>query len=114
MRSEEGGMVVRSIARLVWADGYSEDKKEPVIYLEPIYSLNHDPMLKKAFIEQARMLAGKLGIRLLFSKTFEDRESDSFKDTLQMFGSMAPYEYCDALRGIIDWEHNSSHQSIKL
>lgn len=106
IKDNEGKIKGRAILRLHW----DEEQKKPVIYMETIYPGNMRSNEKEALVNFAIQYAKELKVDLVSD---QNNGKDLYKGKIVSLGLKAPYEYCDAGRGIVD-EPYTMHSSAAI
>ncbi len=99
IKDGKGKIIARCILRLLW------DGERPVLFRERFYGANQDPRLSKEMEKAAKDLAKKLNIPITSSI-----EVTPYEKPLHALGGPAPYEYCDARRGVQNGPYTISKQ----
>ncbi len=91
LKNREGKIVSRAILRILW----DSKNKKSVLFMESIYPPEVDFRYQQAIIELAKERATALGLTLLSLE-----KGEKYDGILESLSCRAPYEYCDAIRGI--------------
>ena len=91
LKNREGKIVSRAILRILW----DSKNKKSVLFIESIYPPEVDFRYQQAIIELAKERATALGLTLLSLE-----KGEKYDGILESLSCRAPYEYCDAIRGI--------------
>ena len=95
VKNGDGRIVARSVLRLLWDD----TNKKPVLLLEKLYTSGVvSQVVEDTVVKMAKSRAKTLGLPLLSTSITSD---DTYNGTVRSLGGVAPYEYCDAVSGVM-------------
>ncbi len=99
VKNKQGKIVARSVLRILW----DPQKKEPVLFMEKLYTSQNNPALDQMVWEGCQQKARAMDLPLVVagSKDFPGREkSPIYPGVLESLGGPVPFEYVDAVGGV--------------
>ncbi|HSX13012.1 MAG TPA: hypothetical protein VLE96_01125 [Chlamydiales bacterium] len=104
VKDPSGRILARSTMRVL----QNQRTREPVLFIDRIYTSINDQNLFKAIIEGSIAKAKQMGLPLVTSSSGDNLLR--FQDTLQSFKGIAPDEYVDAAGGIKNYGYIIQNQ----